>query len=319
MFEVPALMRILRQQRGNALMLVLGAVAVVGVLTMEMYRRSENTLARARQNALKNSAEEIMSSLRGELQNPESCTILLAGLPFVPGGKTPVTLNWTYEAVNASGASAFPGPLSEGKLITTGVALGPITLDPETLGFRGQPAPPVDPATHADMTTQIRDAAGALQTFTRYPSRLHMYFYPAEQTAAGKAYIQAGVYFRPGGPAGAVDEGIPLMVWTDAAGKISACFGPNSAGAFCNLLAGYYATDPAGPVPLQLRCRQSFRTQQWINGAFVNIGSCRNGGYVNNPAQCAARFSNGVTVYDAIQLQQNWNGMPQGYLCQECQ
>ncbi|NJL24336.1 MAG: hypothetical protein HC902_03605 [Calothrix sp. SM1_5_4] len=302
---LPSLNRIFevtRSQAGNALILVLGAAAVIGLISVEIYRRLDLTLQRSRQSVFKDDVEIIMASIESSMQNPESCTAMLGGLPFTVGGSTPVTLNWTFDP-------NFPGPLTTGSEVTNNIVIGRITLDPIDI----TEAPPTDPGTRTDMRTRILDGSGTLVQYIRQPSRLHVSFHSKDGSTVPINRIRT---------TGGLDLGSPVLIWADSSTqRISACFGRNSAGAMCNIIGGYYVADPTGATPLPLRCRQSGYTEQFIGGGgpgFRNIGSCRFGGYVNNAAECSTRFSGSVAVYNPHQIQMLWREFPLGYLCMLC-
>jgi hypothetical protein len=196
----------------------------------------------------------------------------------------------------------LPAPIGAGKEILNGVKIERLSLDPDV-------SVPMDPATHADMKTQIKDATGTLQTYTRYPVRLHAVFGLVDGSGISINRVQTST---------GIDLGLPLFVWTDATRKITSCFGPVSSGTFCNLMGGYYVADPISPLPQSLRCRQSIYTQAFINGAFANVGSCRYGGYTETASECDTRFN---SVYDNYPIETKFKPMidHSSYLCMLCQ
>jgi hypothetical protein len=288
------LKRMLRSQRGNALLMVLGVAAFVAAIGTEMYRRSEVTALRGKQAEFRDSTQLVMSTLESQLQNPESCTGLLSGQVLTPGAKSPVALNLTLDP-------GFPGPIQAGREILGNMTVAALALDPD-------PAMPMDPASFTDMRTQLKNSSGTLNPYRRFPVRLHATFQAKDNSLVAINRVRT---------ASGIDLGLPLYVWTDATNRITTCFGANSSGSFCNSMGGYYVADGATPVDLPLRCRQSIYTESWINGAFVNRGSCRFGGYVKTPTECPSHLG---SVYDTYEIQAHWDGRSDaGYLCMLCQ
>ena len=254
-----------RAQGGNVIIMVLGVAAVVGMMTVEIYRRSELLTASSQRNALRAHADTIMTSFGARLQNADTCSVLLRGQRLQPGvaaGSPPPVnqLRMAYR-LDPNMATTIQSP----EQVIPGVWLWNLGA---TLGAR-------------DMTAHVtvKTPAGGIETLDldRYPGTLDAVFVsgPRGAPAAGLATInRTGVL------------GLPVYFWLNrAGGLIHSCFRANSASAVCNEMGGYF--DPL-ETDYSFACVQSISVAR-VNpatGALANIGTARSGATVGDDFAC---------------------------------
>lgn len=252
-------MKPLKVQDAN--LIWLGVLALFIALAGEVYRRAELKAWSASQSAFRDEAELIQSSLETNLNHPESCSQMLAGLPFVAEGKTPVMLNYSYD---------MEGPLTKNSEVTRGIGISALEIEPLT--------------SHADLQTQIADYPG--QTLKRWPAELHLTLEPRHQSAAQAHWAGARK----------IELRLPFFAWVDGFGKILSCFGRASAAELCNDFGGYYIVDRENPPEGSQRCRQSASTEAFVDGRWQPRGSCRYLGIVKRAEDCTDRFHQASTA-----------------------
>lgn len=293
MFLVPAV-----NARGNAIILALGAVAVISAISIEIWNRSEVTQKRGKQSVLKDDADVVMQAFGSRLQNPDDCTDALAGEVIEAGKKTDVTLHYVLDPM----ADASATTMSAGSLVTmTGVRLTSLQLE----------TPAIE-----DFVTEILDVNGVPQELRRYAVYLQAVFEDPERDMIP---INRTARLRADGSK-ELDLGIPFYVWTlppppIGTGQIQACFGRNSAGTLCNELGGYFVPRTN---PYNQSCRQSLKTLRRVNGVLSPLSNCR----VGNVAATAAGCPKFGVAFGASQINGKADIAPMPgtrYLCQVCQ
>jgi hypothetical protein len=199
--------------------------AFVAVLAVEIFRRAETTALRSDQAQFKDETRVVMEALAAQLQNPETCTRMLAGQVVTPGALdgAPVVLNYVYDTtLQPPTANMTANVLATANMLIVGTEV-----------FAGIP----------DRQAAVKlDAAGAVKTYRRFRASLRASF------RAPASPGLAAVNFRRDFILG-TDFGLPFFAWVDDTNTIESCFGINSAGAVCNLARGYYSvprskTDP---------------------------------------------------------------------------
>lgn|GEM_PF-6941216 len=284
-------------QRGNALLLVLSLSAFVGLIAMEMYRRSEVTGQRSQQALFKDETRVVMEAIASNLQNPETCTRMLFNAQVTPATAsnidgTPVTLNYVYDTQMNPPATN----LTTGAVVTPGMVLARLDIF--------VPALP-------DRATRLAEIPGIQR---RYRASLRAAF--RSQTNGKLATVN---YMRD--TILGTDLGLPFYVWVDENRQIKSCFGINSAGAVCNLQRGYYyEQDPAaGYRNHEWACRQTgFMTDDIdSSGNPVNLrGSCRFAG-IQSPGGCPVSSFPSVSPIE-IKFQDGSAGNKPRVFCMQC-
>ncbi len=287
--------KLIPSQKGNALLLVLGLVAVVGSISIEIWNRNEVTLNRSRQSTLKDEADLVMQAFASRLQNPETCTEALAGEIVQPGQRADVAFHYVLDETLDPGATG----MGAGSEVASGVVLSTLQIE----------VPAVE-----DMRTEILDANGVATALVRYPAYLQATFSDAHGVAVT---INRTVRTRTDGSK-EMDLGIPIFVWANPIdGQILSCFGRNSAGTVCNDLGGYFMPNTD---PYFLSCRQSYKTERRTAAGLVPHGNCRVGGIMTTAGTCNGRFR---VPFTANLLQQTHGqfqpAMANQFLCELCQ
>lgn len=287
--------KIISSSRGNVIVLVLGLIAVVGAIALEIRNRQIATVQRGHQSALTSEADLIMHAFAARLQNPETCTAALAGEVIKPGTMSPIVLHYVLDETLTSAGKT----LGAGAQVTKGVTLASLQIDTPTL---------------EDMRTEILDSQGVPIELVRYPARLQAAFSDA---SGARVSINRIARARADGSQD-LDHGVPIYIWLTAGdGQIISCFGRNSAGTMCNELGGYFVPNTK---PYHLSCRQSFKTQRRKDGVLTAAGSCRIGGILSKSKGCSQRY--GVPFsYDLLQQPHPLlePTMAHSYLCLLCQ
>lgn len=85
--------------RGSILLLVLGLLVIVGLLTVEVFRRMENSNQRSNVVVARSQDDILLSAFDTELQNPVSCTRMLHKTVLSPGQAAPVKVNISSHVV----------------------------------------------------------------------------------------------------------------------------------------------------------------------------------------------------------------------------
>lgn len=293
---------------GSALILVLGAVAVVAVITLEIYRRSALTQQRSTQAVLHSDVDIVMQSIRSRLQNPETCEEALRGADVSPGARQPVTMKFTYDP----GLTPPQTEIKAGSEVTKGIMATAIGIE-----LDAQP----------DMATQIK-IGGALQTFVRYRARLQAVFdaYALDDNGIPRpgtvAQINRTGIYHPITNKLITNLGVPFLVWVNTAGRLTSCFGQQSAGSMCNDMGGYFFAQPPGGK-YDHSCRQSQYTVRLSPaGASTPIGSCRVARVVASAASCSGMY--GYNDYEGLFYSQDEDRLSPGlpadrYLCMQCE
>jgi len=253
--------RPLLSAQGNALILALGLSAFAGVISLEIYRRSEVTAKRSEQAQFKDQTRVFMEAVASNLQNPEACTQALYNRVITPGAAVPVSLNYKYDR------QYLPAELTteNGREVIQGMVADIIEI--------------YTPGTH-DMQTRIHELPGELR---RFRASLRAVFRSTEDPKL--TYVN----WRKE-PLTDLDLGLPFYVWVNDANQIQSCFGINSAGSFCNWYRGYYHVIPPPGAPLahSLSCRQTVHMEiaaYPIPAPNQKIGTCRYAG-IRPPGQC---------------------------------
>lgn len=296
--------RLFSNKKGSTTILLLGTLAVIFVLTAEIYRRHRSDERRGQQTALQGEVDLAMQALRANLQNPEVCTQILKGTTVSPGERVPLELNYKYDRTLAT-------PLKAGVELTTGIGV-------RTLGIELDAEP--------DMATRI-SVDGSLKIFVRYQARLQAAFEATTLEADGQPHKgkpfqinRTGIYHPVTGRL-LTNLGIPFLVWVDLTGAVTSCYGTSSAGSICNDLGGYFFGEPPQGNHTQ-SCRQSrFTVRLGRNGTATPSGSCRIFGAVANENECQKK-SKGLAK--ALLYSKNDSRMIPGvradrYLCMQCE
>jgi hypothetical protein len=232
MLEVPAVRSTAWSTRGSALLLALALAGFVAVLAVEIYRRAELTALRSDQAQFKDETRVVMEALAAQLQNPETCTRMLAGQVVTPGeiDGTPVALNYVYDpTLQPPTTNMTANVLATANMQIVGIEV-----------FAGIP----------DRQALVKlDETGAVRTFRRFRASLRASF-----RAPASPGLSA-VNFRRDFILG-TDFGLPFFAWVDESNVIESCFGINSAGAVCNLARGYYSV-PRSKTDPGLACQQT--------------------------------------------------------------
>jgi hypothetical protein len=315
---------ILKSNRGNAILMVLGLSVVVGIISVETYRRIGSTDTRARQSNLTDEADILMGSLRSRLDDPEACSELFHGAVLDPGNKSVVTLqrfvSGTWQSFVYDKTAA--GPFREGGEVIRGVKLPYFRLAAEA---------------GPDMSTTVTmiPGTGATPMFLRrFRVWLPIAFEtidvwnadPALRTVGG-VRVNRMVKKKDASltVADATKDNLDLsfLAWVNDANQIVSCHGVNSVAAFCNSIGGYY--NPGSPDAAEAnprpdgdkRCIQSGTQRQLMmsDGGVYNSGSCRGGG-MSYDGDCTRWGYN----FTATMMQQAW-GSPFAaptWICLNC-
>jgi len=285
-------------QKGSALMLALGCVAVIAAVAIEVFNRVEVSRGRSKQSALKDEAEVVMEAFSSRLQNPDDCTDALAGEVIVPDDRADVTLNYVLDPDAEPGATG----LSAGSVVTAnGMRLTSLKIET-----------PADD----DFRTEILDLNGVAVELRRYAVYLQATFADINGTLVE---INRAARLRADGSK-ELELGIPFYVWAlppppIGSGQIQSCFGRNSAGTLCNELGGYFIPRVS---PYDQSCRQSLKTLKRVAGVLTPVANCRVGSVAASPAGCPKY---GV-AFGASQINGQASIVPAPgnmYLCQVCQ
>jgi len=231
--------------------MVLGLIAFVSLLTVEIYRTVQNAEVRSQQNSFSDLGDTLVASLRLQIDSPESCTDMLGGLKLVPGTRMPLgngDLRFVY-------GTDIPGPFYKGQEVARGLILDSLHLNVEA-----------DP----DMDTRV-GVGTPPPRFMRYAVRLELTLDSVNRKTAVSGATTLNYTNAPGG-GGPHD----FYAWTDDKNNVVACYGRFSVGAFCNSVGGFYLVDLTSPLPSSERCRQSIYTRLNPGKAGEEvIGTCR--------------------------------------------
>jgi hypothetical protein len=281
MFQMPN--KLMKNQRGNALLITLGLVLFVGVVAAEVFRRIEASQTRVARNLDLELARETHRSLRASLQSPELCSHALRDQTVSPGGSALVSLNFSMTP-RPAGATGDLKPLVSGDEIV-----------PEQLLLRE-----VRVSTGLDSTDYRATVTmdGNSVVMTRYKIRLDTVFQGRRPGNIPLRFNQApGATYDPAmarelfgwmNPSGSLTVGqdrggIELFAWVDPNMRIHTCFGLNSVGAMCNATGGFYRVDLATTGSNHLACANN-TSLELVDGTYM--GNCRVGGVVRGTSNC---------------------------------
>ncbi len=279
MLSVPEL----KSQKGQTVLLIIGLIAVVGAVGLEVRHRQAQKKQSLRQAALREHTGLIMQNFASRLQNPESCTDALAGEIVVPGSSANVAIRFVIDESLDPKAKA----LGAGSKVVLGLRLAGLKIE----------VPAVE-----DMRTEILDSNGVATPLVRYPAQLQAEF--TDDSGVEIAQNRS--------------TGIPFYVWAKPFdGQILSCFGRNSAAVLCNDLGGYFMPNTK---PYHLSCRQSFKTERRLASGLVPRGTCRVAGLQAKASACSKRLD---SQFAGNLMQQGHSRfspeLPNQYLCELCQ
>ncbi len=294
MFQMPLRLKMnpLRSQAGNAIVMLLGLAGIAGVMTFEVYRRNQAALHRSDHIQLREVASLANLSIKQRVQNPATCTQMLAGQPLSKAsnaGLNPalnlVTLNYVYD-------KDFPGNgvRSDSQLTHS--------LFASMVG--------IDLAPNPDFSTIIREGDVAVE-LDRYSGTLSIVYSNYNNSSKEKPRFtvnQTGSF------------GIPILVWLKRSnGTIHSCFGPNSEGALCNEMGGYFLEPGvSAKYPIadyRYSCRNSLFTWKSADIHPQNVGVTRTAGVRLAKDDCKTAWGYDWT---AIQAQESHAPLPQHFI-----
>lgn len=276
----------LKDQKGQTLLLIIGFIAVVGAVVLEVRHRQEQKKQNLRHASLRDQSDWVLQSFAARLQNPETCTDVLAGEFIKPGEASEVALRFILDENLDPQARA----LGAGAKVASGLNLSSLRI--------------ATPAIE-DMRTEILDSHGVATPLVRYPVHLQVEF-----------HNEKGEPVSPNRPPN--HQGHPLFVWVNPLdGQILSCFGRDSTGALCNDLGGYFIPNSK---PYHLSCRQSLKTERRLASGLAPRGTCRIAGLESKSKKCHKAFDSPFAGNLLQQKQKRFApDMADRYLCELCQ
>lgn len=276
----------LKDQKGQTLLLLIGLIAVVGAVVLEVRHRYAEKKQHQRQAVLRDQSEWVLQSFAARLQNPETCTDVLAGEFVKPGQANEIALRFVLDDTVDPESRA----LGAGAKVASGLSLVSLRLA----------TPEIE-----DMRTEVLDSHGVNTPLVRYPVYLQVEF----QNDKGESVA-------PNRPPNY--QGHPLFVWVNPLdGQILSCFGRDSTGALCNDLGGYFIPNAK---PYHLSCRQSLKTERRLASGLSPRGTCRVAGLSSSAKNCHKTLQSPFAGNLLQQSQKRFAPeMADQYLCELCQ
>jgi hypothetical protein len=275
-----------KNQNGSALILLLCAVALLGLLLSSILSINEQSISRQSQRADLEAYNQMLYSLKSQLNDPLSCFRILGG-SRVPNGRFGVddnfSLNWQYQG-------------SVG-LVRTGWQIPNSRLRVANVRLQRSG----DSVTNSRGTVRIMD--GVSRNYTMIPLRIFVYlenihvnFDVAPQTSATGQPIYA--MYEDLYPLRKPDLMLRVLANIDNTNTIRNCFGFESFAGVCQLKGGSFRENAAG----DFKCQPD---------RFCFMG---NPVIVNDPTRCTSQTV-GAYRYRADQIGDIVNPI---YMCNLC-